>query len=381
MRIFLSVASLAAHYGGPARSVLGLAKALGQANVEVGLWAADSSQPIGLNSDDSFSRLQLLQGTFASAIAEFGQPDILHDNGLWWAHNRQISRYSQCCKIPRIVSLRGMVEPWAMQHKRWKKILAWHFYQQKHLQMATCFHGTADKEAQHAKELGLLPRCFTIPNGVDLLNSPSVVSTPSLPTASVALKPNDLKTQTALFLGRLHPVKGLEPFIEAWAQVYPKNWQVQLAGPDENGYQARLQTLLERQGLTDQFEFLGSVDNKQKVALLKQANLLIQPSYSENFGMSIAEALASGVPVLTTTGTPWEIIAQAGCGWRVPLNLESLAEAIKQATDCSPSQLQAMGRIGQRQIADNYSWTSVASHFLETYQWMLGSAAVSNESI
>lgn len=369
MKVFLSVASLAAHYGGPARSVLGLAKALSQSDVQVGLWAADRSYPIAFDSADWVPKLQLFQNSLEQSLSQFGAPDILHDNGIWLAHNRQIARFSQRHKIPRIVSLRGMIEPWAMQHSGWKKRLAWPTYQRKHLQSATCFHGTADKEAIHAKELGLSPRCFIVSNGIDLLEELPI-------SASILPQP-----QTALFLGRLHPVKGLELFIEAWANCSPKNWKVMLAGPDENGYQSRLKALLEKKNLTHQFEFLGSVDNQRKAELFQQVDMLIQPSYTENFGLAIAESLASGVPVLTTTGTPWEKIAETGCGWWVPATTEGLEEAIRQATACTKAELREMGDIGRSQVADDYSWTKIADQFLDIYQWMTNPTAVSTKPV
>jgi glycosyltransferase involved in cell wall biosynthesis len=360
MKVFLSVASLDSRYGGPAFSVMHLANALAKKNLDVCLWAADRSRPNTINLDELHPQLQLPVGSLDAALAQFGIPDIFHDNGIWWAHNRHIARRSQKFGIPRLVSLRGMIEPWALQHKRWKKFWAWHLYQHRHLQMATCFHGTALKEAEHARKLGLSPHCFTIPNGVDI---------PSVPTISRLVDRS--KPLTALFVGRLHPVKGLEPLIEAWSQVRPQGWQVKIAGPDENNYQAQLQTTIDRHSLNAQFEFLGLVDPTQKKALLEQADLLIQPSYTENFGMAIAEALAHGVPVLTTTGTPWAQIAEAGCGWWVAPTVPSFVTTLAQATTIDRVELARMGQIGKSLITDNYSWTSVANCFLDVYQQML----------
>ena len=360
MRVFLSVASLASYYGGPARSVSGLAKILADSGLDIGLWAADQSFPAAFKSDQIPAQLTILQGTFEQAIAQFGWPDIFHDNGLWWVHNRKIARVAHAYNIPRMVSLRGMIEPWALNHHRWKKALAWQLYQRRHLQIASCFHGTASKEADNAKKLGLSPRCFVIPNSIDI----------TVP-AYFPHQQSSSGTRVALFLGRLHPVKGLEPFIAAWAQVRPQGWTVKFAGPDENNYMEKLKTRLTNLDLLEQFEFLGSVEGVQKASLMQQADLLIQPSYSENFGMSIAEALAYGVPVLTTTGTPWSQIAEKGCGWWVPLTHENLVAAIQQETAYDVEQLQKMGANGKALIQNQFSGTHVSRCFVNAYEWML----------
>jgi hypothetical protein len=136
--------------------------------IEVGLWAPDRS---ALDSPlvEPHPAVRPLAGSAEAALKEFGRPDLIHDNGLWLRHNHQLARLAALAGIPRVVSTRGMLEPWAMNHKRWKKRLAWWLYQRRDLQRAVALHATARSEADHLRQLGLRNAISIIPNGVDLV--------------------------------------------------------------------------------------------------------------------------------------------------------------------------------------------------------------------
>jgi Glycosyl transferase 4-like domain len=148
MKLFLAGTSLLPAYGGPAYSVSRLAMALTEAGVQVGLWAPDQSAattPL-LPAESSVQRLT---GTAAEALDRFGHMDVLHDNGIWWSHNHQLANVASARGIPRVVSTRGMLAPWTVKHKRWKKRLAWWLYQRRDLKRASRHHTTAETEASH----------------------------------------------------------------------------------------------------------------------------------------------------------------------------------------------------------------------------------------
>src|SRR6266851_5654630 len=226
MRVFLTTTSLHPSYGGPAYSVCRLATALSDRGIRVGLWAADQSAattPLLANP----SPVARLAGTLAEALDRFGEPSVLHDNGIWLSHHHQLAVVAAQRRIPRVVSTRGMLEPWAMNHKRVKKRLGWWFYQQRDLKRATCHHVTAEAEARTVRRFGLGVEVRVIPNGVDL----PVVQ----PRTAAA------ESRTALFLGRIYPVKGLPMLVEAWARVRPQGWRLKIAGPDEAGHRAEVE--------------------------------------------------------------------------------------------------------------------------------------------
>jgi glycosyltransferase involved in cell wall biosynthesis len=357
VKVFLAGTSLLPAYGGPARSVPRLAAALTDLGIEVGLWAPDQSAattpflPAG-------SSVRQLTGSESEALERFGGADILHDNGMWLPHNHRIANLAARHKIPRVVSTRGMLEPWAINHKWGKKRVAWWLYQRRDLKRAHCHHATAEAEGRNVQCLGLGVPVRVIPNGVDL---------PELDTG--AERRRDRKT--ALFLGRIYPVKGLPMLIRAWARVRPQNWHLHIAGPDEAGHLTAVKNEVLATGLSETVSFLGPISGPTKQAAFLDADLFVLPTYSESFGMSIAEALAHGVPVLTTTGAPWPMLQEHGCGWWVDATVDAVAEALREATTSDTETLQAMGRKGREFVNAEYRWERIAGQFVATYRSLL----------
>ncbi len=355
MRVFLAGTSFNLAYGGPAFSVGGLAKALSATGVEVGLWAPDGS---ALSNNPALSGVRGLAGTPAAALAAFGRPDVVHDNDLWRFHHHALAKLAATQGIPRVVSTRGMLEPWAIAHKRWKKRVAWTAYQRQDLRRAACLHTTSPEEACNVGRLGLGVKIACIPNAVDV------------PEAGVlaAARAGARRDKIALFLGRIYPVKGLPMLVEAWARVRPPGWRLHIAGPDEAGHLAEVKRAISNAGLADVVDFLGPVVPARRTQVYAGADLFVLPSYSESFGMSIAEALAHSLPVLTTTGAPWPMLAAKGCGWQVPPSAGAIASALAAAVSTDDHELKAMGERGRFFVAANFGWAAVAEAMIELYR-------------
>jgi glycosyltransferase involved in cell wall biosynthesis len=367
MKVFLAGTSFKPEYGGPAYSVSRLAIALAQAGMEVGLWAPDQSAEVTPLLPPC-CLVRRMRGTEIDALDTFGKPDILHDNGIWLPHNHRLAALAKRLSIPRIVSIRGMLEPWALNHKKWKKTIAWSVYQRRDLTGANCHHATAKGEARNVQRLGFdVPVCM-IPNGVDL---------PEVNPISSHRGPTRGGWKTVLFMGRLYPVKGLPMLIEAWAQVRPNGWKLSIAGPDEAGHRRQLERSISAAGLEEIVAFVGRRDGRAKQAAFSEADLFVLPSHSESFGMAIAEALAHSLPVLTTTATPWSMLQDYDCGWCVEPTVACLAEGLREATSCDPETLRLMGERGRAFVAEEFAWTHVARQFVETYQAAVTSAMTS----
>jgi glycosyltransferase involved in cell wall biosynthesis len=356
VRIFLAATSLAPQYGGPAVSVSSLALALVAASVEVGLWTSDGTvSSTALLPAKRPPGLTCLSGSAPEALERYA-PDILHDNGLWLTHNHKLAVLAAQRGLARIVSTRGMLEPWARRHKRWKKDLAWPLYQRRDLAQASALHATAAKEAENLVNLALRVPVQTIPNGVDI---PEIsTGNPRQPTSM----------RTAVFLGRIYPVKGLPLLIKAWNRVRPEGWRLMLAGPDEAGHRAELEALIEQCKLSAAISFVGPLTGTAKSQFLAGAHLFILPSFTESFGIAVAEALAHAVPVLTTDATPWPMLRQRGCGWTVPATIDGVAEGLKEATSHDTETLAAMGAAGRAWVASEFGWQRVAQQFIAAYQ-------------
>jgi glycosyltransferase involved in cell wall biosynthesis len=299
-------------------------------------------------------------GVFVAELAPaLGPGVVLHDHGLWLPTNHAVARAGARAGAPRVVSVRGMLSEWALQAGGVKKKVAWWAYQRQDLQRASALHATSEDEVRHIRDAGLRPPVALVPNGV------------ALPATS-ATHGADGAPRRALFLSRLHPVKGLEHLVRAWAQVRPPGWELVLAGPDDGGHRSVVEALVRELGVADATRFTGPVGDDAKWDLYRSADLFVLPTFSENFGIVVAEALAAGVPVITTTGAPWQELEARDCGWWVEIGVEPLAQALAEATSLAPERRRAMGHRGRALVEERYSWGHVAEQMHAVYAWLLG---------
>jgi glycosyltransferase involved in cell wall biosynthesis len=252
-----------------------------------------------------------------------------------------------------------MLSTWCLNNKSMRKRLAWWSYQQCDLQRADCIHATSDAESTDVRCSGLSTPIAMIPHGCEF------------PPSGFAKRRSNPKL--AVCITRIHPVKGLEDLLEAWASVRPVGWQLAIAGPDSTGYGEQLREHMKRLRLSESVRLIGAVDGAGKWDLLSRAQLSVSASHSENFGMSIAESLAAGTPVITTQGTPWESVVDHRCGWWVPVGREALAGAIREVVSLAPADLAKMGERGSELIRRRHSWDAVASRIAAVYRWLLDS--------
>jgi len=160
--------------------------------------------------------------------------------------------------------------------------------------------------------------------------------------------------------------------IQAWAQVRPKNWCLRIAGPDEAGHRKQVERAAAAAGIAESVSFIGEVAPQAKQSEFSKADLFVLPSYSESFGMAVAEALAHGLPVLTTTGTPWASLQQNGCGWWVEPTTDGLAAGLRVATALERDALCAMGAKGRQFVKAEFSWEYAAERLVAAYQLLTG---------
>lgn len=162
--------------------------------------------------------------------------------------------------------------------------------------------------------------------------------------------------------------------IEAWSRVRPSGWVLRIAGPDEAGHRKEVENATARAGLNEVVFFSGPISPEEKDSVFLSSDLLVLPSYSENFGMAAAEALAHGLPVLTTKGTPWSTLPGMGCGWWVDATVDGLEQGLRQATLLHTNELQEMGAKGRAFMRENFSWKQVAERMISMYATVLKNA-------
>lgn len=378
MKVIFTIAGLQPEYGGPSTSVPALASALAQAGVVLDLVTCQSSPgqapprlpPAALVSArlvppaNRKTRWRSAGNAFAQCLSTPAQGaaySVVHDHGLWLPCNHAVAVASRKLGIPRLVSPRGMLSGWALQHRGWKKRMAWWLYQRRDLQTADVLHATSTAELKAFRDAGLRQPVAVIPNGVEV--PPSLTS---------GLRPPASDLRTLLFLGRIHPIKGLLDLIEGWSVLKPRGWRAVLAGHEEPAHRQELESALRQRGLTGDFTFTGPVEGESKWTLYRQADLFVLPSHSENFGIVVAEALACGIPVVTTRGTPWEGLITHRCGWWTETGSGPLVAALREAMAMNDAARREMGLRGRAWMEQDFSWQSVAEKMKTVYEWMLG---------
>lgn len=290
------------------------------------------------------------------AEAASGTIDIVHNNSLWMMPNVYPGWVTRGTKTPLVVSPRGTFSEWAMKRSRTVKFLFWWSLQRRAIAHTALFHATAGSEYDDIRRLGFRQPVAVIPNGVDIPG-------PRL------MEPS--RSRTLLFLGRVHPVKGVDLLLKAWSglQAAFPDWCLRIVGPGDAGYLAQLRTLAT--SLTaERVEFAGALYGKDKTHAYQAADLFVLPSHSENFGVAVAEALAAGCPVVTTKGAPWSGLAEQRAGWWIDIGVESLRKALEEAMSKHPGGLAEMGARGRSWMERDFSWERIATQMMEAYRWV-----------
>ena len=239
------------------------------------------------------------------------------------------------------------------------KRIFWFALQRPAIKHATCFHATAESEFEDIRRVGFHQPVCIIPNGVDIPGLSAQVS-------------GSKTMRRLLFLGRVHPTKGVDLLLRAWSVVASRfaDWQLEIVGPDNVGYLSAMQQLASDLKLP-RVSFRGPLFGEDKVRAYQEADIFVLPTHSENFGLTVAEALASGTPAIVSRGAPWTGLEQHGAGWWIDIGVDPLVACLEQALVCSTEQLTAMGNSGRQWMQDEYSWDHIARMTLITYQWIL----------
>lgn len=366
MKILSFVSSIDLASGGPSRSVPMFAKGLAELGVDMTLMTICSENMNIHALEGTIVKLKVLEPSFSKKeIAKYladEKFELIQIQSMWdWPyHKLMVEARKQ--GIPYIVTPRGMLEPWSLSQKKWKKKLAWWLYQRHDVQKSACVFTTAKMEAEHVSKLGITTCKAVIPNGIE--------------TDAYRCKASvDGIKKQVLFLSRLHVKKGIEILIDSWKRVASdfSDWQLLVIGNGEAEYIHRLEMKVERLGLKDSIKILPQVFGEAKIKVYQESALFCLPSYSENFGMVIAEAMSCGTPVITTTNCPWEILDESKIGWCVDLSVDNIERALREAMTMTPTDLYEMGQQASKLINENYDYRVVTRNTLRLYKWLLNS--------
>jgi glycosyltransferase involved in cell wall biosynthesis len=360
-----------------------IANEQGRLGTPVSIWSLDNEDSIRTAQADYGLQHVLLRNFKASGPiwlgwsldmwhaveAEAEEVQLVHQHGIWMAISACSNRFRMLTGRPVVITPHGSLEPFALARSKLKKSLAALAYETKNLHGASCLHALSPAEVESFRRYGLKNPIAMIPNGI------SDAWLASCGTRDVAVKglclPNDRRI--LLFLSRIHPIKGLPMLLKAMAALRSKlnDWLLVIAGPDANNYQSEIEDIVKQLRLEENVAIVGAVFGQQKRDLFAAADLFVLPSFSEGSPVVVLEALGAGVPVLTTQATPWEDLSKYDCGYWVPINEDAITSALNEAISMPPTRLEQMGCRGKELVAQEYTWSTVATKMQAVYDWVL----------
>lgn len=305
-----------------------------------------------------------LRGQLADLIRKH---DAVHIHGIWQEHSAAASRLAQTHRKPYLISAHGMLEPWAFKSKGWKKRLYWELLEKRHFTGSQCLRALTAAEGEQYRALGLRAPVAVIPNGITVPES-----VPAEPF--YARYPELRGRKIVLFLGRLHPKKGIHMLCRSWAAICRElpDAHLVVAGPDFDGIQAALEAQVTQDGAGRRVTFTGMLRGEEKWGALGAATVFVLPSYSEGFSMAVLEALGVGLPVIVSKQCYFPEVAEYGCGWVIDAEPASLEKALRECVAQPEAARQRMASQARRMIGERFSWPVVGERAAAVLDWMLG---------
>lgn len=289
-----------------------------------------------------------------------GKHDILHLHGIWQLQSSAVLRWKDKTGRPTMISPRGMLDPWALSHSGWKKRIVAAWFENRNLREANCLHALNESEAAAMRAYGLKNPIARIPNATDL---------PDVPER----RQRDGR-KTALFLGRIHPKKGLNPLVDAWALAsrrrseLAREWQLVIAGWDDGGHLDALRKQIDELRIGDSISIFGPAFGAKKDRLLRDADAFILPSFSEGLPMSVLEAWSYRLPVLMTAECNLPEGFIEGAAIKIEAEPEALAASLLESLlECD---LIPLGERGRSMVKDQFSWQEIAKQHIAVYNWL-----------
>jgi glycosyltransferase involved in cell wall biosynthesis len=304
------------------------------------------------------------------------KPDLVHTHGIWTYLSVATVRWSKsngrATPRPYVVSTHGMLDPWALHNSRWKKIIAAFVFERRHLENAACLHAVNEAEAAAIRAFGLKNPICIIPNGIEVHAKNGVDRMPPWATDMAGGR------KVLLYLGRLHPKKGLSILLRGWKEAFKheRGWVLVVAGWDQGGHRAELEQLARELKITDSVHFAGPLFGEARESAYENADAFVLPSLSEGQPLVVLEAWSHARPVLLTPECNLPEGLEKRAAIRMNATVEGAAEGLERLFALDEPALQEMGRRGRDLVVANFSWAQIVSQMFAVYNWLLGRSAV-----
>ena len=361
MKIIHYIPSIDRMAGGISTYMQVLAKPLGtMAEVHIMTHASENPLPMENCKVHDIPRYRPFSGVWKKAVVDLldsVRPDIVHVNCCWTPDCAMIQRLAQKRGYKVVLTPHGMLEPWIIKRHYWtRKVPALWLYQKAAMQRADCVQATAESERDNLLKLGYNSNIKVVRLGID--------------ADGIEMKKSWKKTRQILFLSRVHVKKGINFLIEA-ADVLRnelQGYKILVAGEGNADYVEAMKRMICDRGLQDIVQLVGGVYGDEKWRLFQTSDFFVLPTHSENFGLAIAESLASGTPVITTVGTPWNDLNSSNSGAWIEIGTQPLVETLRRFLSLSDEDLETMGKNGRKLIETKYSAKVMAEEMMEVYQ-------------
>ncbi|MEO0769643.1 MAG: glycosyltransferase [Cyanobacteria bacterium J06649_4] len=293
--------------------------------------------------------------------------DFVHTHTLFSPLISCVHALCRYCDVPYMVTPHGMLEPWALRYKAWKKYLYFKWIEKPALQHAYSIQVTAAPEQEHVEALGF-EQARLVPNGLHRSDNERLVS------ADIFFErfPELAGKRIILFLGRIDPKKGLDLLAPAFARAHTHHPDSHLviAGPDSIGFMPKAKAYFVQAGCIENVTFAGMLSGDLKQAALSAADVYVAPSYSEGFSMSVLEGMASGTACVITTGCNFPEAVAADAVHAVDVDARAIGDALMKCLQDEEAAI-ALGKRARRFVFENYTWQQSAQKLMASYTSVL----------
>jgi glycosyltransferase involved in cell wall biosynthesis len=382
MKILHVIGALAPRYGGPSKACVEMAAAVARLGHEVKIFTTNIDGPkdleVPLNQPIMKDRVEIryfqvqqprfwkFSLTLARALKKaIAEADVVHLHSLYLFSSMIAGFWCRFFQTPYIIRPHGTLDPFIYVRHRNRKHLMEFFFEDRNLQNAAGIHYTAEEEKQLAAPYTFQRPGYVIPNGINLHDYAFLPPQ----EAFSELFPETNNKDVILFLSRLNFKKGLDLLVPSFVEIareFP-NAHLVVAGPDDEGLGQQAKQQLQLSDLHHRVTFPGMLEGAKKLAAFSAARFFVLPSYSENFGIAIVEAMACGLPVIISNHVNiWREVAQAQAGYVIPCTISDLVSAMKKMLTCD--NLGEMGKHGKQLVRTEFDWKSIGSRLECMYQ-------------
>ena len=390
MRILHVIASLAPRYGGPPKACLEYCRELVRQGCDVAIYTTNVDGPVNLDvptdapvfRDGVETRFFPVQTPrefkvslpLAAALRrEIPRRDLVHIHSLYLFPSAIAAHYCRQFGVPYIIRPHGMLDPYIFHRHRWRKAVCETLFEWRHLNGARAIHYTTKEEERLASTPRVRTPGVVVPIGLD----PAEYAV-DVPADELFVRwPELAGRRLVLFLGRINFKKGLDLLVDAFDRLAKRDPDVHLviAGPEDPDYAAQVRNWVRERGLTERITFTGMLMGRDKLAAFHAAELFVLPSYSENFAIATAEALACGVPVVISDRVNlYPDVAEAKAGIVVPCDAGAVERAIAALLE-DRDLARSMGARGRALIEERFAWPLVGRQLLAVYERIIVGAA------